>query len=385
MVKNDEFYTRCEDVVNELENYVRVDPDIFRGQCVYLPADCALYELSAFYRYFKENFHCFGLRKLICTHYNTFTDELGTKYGFCYTYEHTYTLKPSCRRFWAVQRPKRVTFTPSAQNGELPTLNTQLLEQRYTEHAYALWGDGDFRSEECKPFWEEADFIITNPPFSLFRTFYEYIYNYKKRFLIVGSQVASVYKDIFRDLWLGNIWYGATNLNTFYTPDGVKKLVSLWYTNLYHDTKPRPLPQLSTYEENKKRVQQTALAQRLYAHYDNYDAIEVSRIGLIPSDYTGRIGVPLTILKYILTPHKHPTPFPNAYNPETMPDTNAYGLVNSLPIYIERHTHGRMYRGVVINGFCYFTRIIITHNQQCSLIGKYANYNPIKMAGQYHA
>ena len=403
IAKNNEFYTQYADVATEIEHYLQATPELFRDKCVYLPADCALYAHSAFYRYFKANFTRFGLRKLIAVGYNALTDECGAKRGFCYTLErqvlsnapngtsrdeggvtseNTQRVGESlasarlCRGEACLARRIDVEYNRNTcaphTTGEAclaPTIAPwartrdvrEAIVVRFTEQARALEGDGDFRSEECRPFWQEADFIITNPPFSLLSHFIELLVAYNKRYLFVGSYLTMAHKLPFQQIFLGKMWFGAERISTFLTPQGALCTINAqWYTNLYHEVPNKPLPTLRTMAENRalyssrkdapngtsrydvrglryeeeKMSENTqnvgarraspvnndnaaapairnssfvirnseSAAPTLYKPYDNYEAIEVPRIEYIPSDYYGPMGVPITILPYIIHP-----------------------------------------------------------------------------------
>ena len=357
IAKNNEFYTQYADVATEIEHYLQATPELFRNKCVYLPADCALYAHSAFYRYFKANFTRFGLRKLIAVGYNALTDECGAKRGFCYTLETSWTT------------------------------TTRI----FTEQARALEGDGDFRSEECCPFWQEADFIITNPPFSLLSHFIELLVAYNKRYLFVGSYLTMAHKLPFQQIFLGKMWFGAERISTFLTPQGALCTINAqWYTNLYHEVHNKPLPTLRTMAENKALYSsryegesadtsnlqlptyaKSAKRATLYKLYDNYEAIEVPRIEYIPSDYYGRMGVPITILPYIIHPQnkyeaesadtsnfKLPTSNLSEAHALNLAEVSEFGYVHSRAVRIN-DKRDRQYRGAVIDGKMCFSRIII--------------------------
>ena len=453
IAKNNEFYTQYADVATEIEHYLQATPELFRDKCVYLPADCALYAHSAFYRYFKANFTRFGLRKLIAVGYNALTDECGAKRGFCYTLErqvlsnapngtsrdeggvtseNTQRVGESlasarlCRGEACLARRIDVEYNRNTcaahTTGEAclaptiaPRARTRDVREaivvRFTEQARALEGDGDFRSEECCPFWQEADFIITNPPFSLLSHFIELLVAYNKRYLFVGSYLTMAHKLPFQQIFLGKMWFGAERISTFLTPQGALRTINCqWYTNLYHEVPNKPLPTLRTMAENKALyssrydVESAATsnfqlptytksaAPTLYKPYDNYEAIEVPRIEYIPSDYYGLMGVPITILPYIIHPQKTREDAPNgtsryevrgtkyeaesadtsnfllptSYLREAPPAAHAlnlaevseFGYVHSRTVRIN-DKRDRQYRGAVIDGKMYFSRIII--------------------------
>lgn len=261
----DEFYTRYEDIELEVMSYVKHNPDVFKGKTVLLPCDDP--DWSNFLKFFDNRFATLGLKKLISTSY----DKTGGQ-GKLYTKE------------WAGGKMTKLMVT-------------------------SLQGDGDFRSPEVAQLHAEADVIITNPPFSLFREFLAWIGD--KQFLILGSMGNSVYKDVFPLIRDGKVWVGVTGFNAgmyfrvpedfTYRPtykfakemDGEKvaRVPGLcWFTNLDHGKRHEPLPML-TMAENKSFNPGLE-----YLKYDNYDAIEVPEVNLIPSDYIGVMGVPVTFL-----------------------------------------------------------------------------------------
>ena len=466
IAKNNEFYTQYADVATEIEHYLQATPELFRDKCVYLPADCALYAHSAFYRYFKANFTRFGLRKLIAVGYNALTDECGAKRGFCYTLErqvlsnapngtsrdeggvtseNTQRVGESlasarlCRGEACLARRIDVennrntcaahttgeaclapTITPWARTRDV----REAIVVRFTEQARALEGDGDFRSEECCPFWQEADFIITNPPFSLLSHFIELLVAYNKRYLFVGSYLTMAHKLPFQQIFLGKMWFGAERISTFLTPQGALRTINCqWYTNLYHEVPNKPLPTLRTMAENKALYSSRyegesadtsnfqlptyakSAAPTLYKPYDNYEAIEVPRIEYIPSDYYGPMGVPITILPYIIHPQNKyegesadtsnfllPTSnlseAPPAARALNLAEVSEFGYVHSRAVRIN-DKRDRQYRGAVIDGKMCFARIIIQRidslqeeaNQkskiknQIQIVGKLSNHN----------
>ena len=459
IAKNNEFYTQYADVATEIEHYLQATPELFRNKCVYLPADCALYAHSAFYRYFKANFTRFGLRKLIAVGYNALTDECGAKRGFCYTLERQVLSnapngtsrdeggvtsentqrvgeslasarlcrgeaclarridveynRNTCAPHTAGEACLAPTIAPRARTRDV----REAIVVRFTEQARALEGDGDFRSEECRPFWQEADFIITNPPFSLLSHFTELLVAYNKRYLFVGSYLTMAHKLPFQQIFLGKMWFGAERISTFLTPQGALCTINAqWYTNLYHEVPNRPLPKLRTMAENKALYSSRKDAPKgastklevgsnnrsnfklstsnlraaplatLYKPYDNYEAIEVPRIEYIPSDYYGRMGVPITILPYIIHPQNKyegesdelrvtsenaqegesaatsnfqlPTSNLSEAPALNLAEVSEFGYVHSRAVRIN-DKRDRQYRGALIDGKMCFSRIII--------------------------
>ena len=243
--KNDEFYTRFEDIEKELKNY----KDFFRGKVVYCNCDRVDGDnRSNFFVYFAENFKEFGLKRLICTSYNK-----GGKGRLCIYDDET-------------------------------NLNNII----------DMDGDGDFRSEECVKWLKKCDVVVTNPPFSLFREFVAQLTEYDKKFLIVGNKNAITYKEIFPLIKNNKLWLGVTSPEDFVQPKGDKKKnmkgLTRWFTNLEHSQRTYPLDLYKNYNAEK------------YPKYDNYDAINVDKVTDIPCDYNGVMGVPVTFLdKYCPT------------------------------------------------------------------------------------
>ena len=244
VAKNDEFYTRLQDIENELRHY----RNHFKGKVVYCNCDDA--RESNFFKYFSLSFEFLGLKKLIATGYK----ENGK--GVALVYE-------------------------GDKNGNR---NVDDEEISVTE----LNGNGDFRSEECIEFLKEADIVVTNPPFSLFREYVAQLMQYGKKFLIIGNKNAITYKEIFPYIKNNELWLGTTNPNEYFLPNGeiTKSVAGLcrWFTNLEHKKRNEELILYKSYNPTE------------YPKYDNYDAIEVSKVAEIPMDYEGVMGVPISFL-----------------------------------------------------------------------------------------
>ena len=268
--KNDEFYTQLEDIENELKYY----KDYFKGKVVYCNCDGFLNEeKSNFFVYFSLNYEFLGLKGLICTKYNP--NGKGRKYEYY---------------------------------GDLNGNNYPDEEEICTSE---LEGDGDFRSEECIELLKKCDIVCTNPPFSLFRQYVAQLFEYKKDFLIIGNVNAISYKEVFPLIKENKMWLGVSSFNKgmyFGVPDDYtyadtykfdrerngKKVMRVssicWFTNLDHK---KPHEELVLYKKYNEEE---------YPKYDNYDAIEVSKVTDIPMDYYGVMGVPITFLdKYCPT------------------------------------------------------------------------------------
>lgn len=300
--KNDEFYTQYYDIEREINAYLEFDPDVFRGKTVLLPCDDP--EWSNFTLYFAQHFQTLGLKKLISTSYAPESKKYKTPY------------QPSLFEQDAPQ------FDPNKTSvrGKIFVLDHDIdgdgridfhdLEWRYLD------GDGDFRSDEVTRLRDEADIIVTNPPFSLFREFLAWIVEANKQFVIIGNINAITYKETFPLIKENKIWLGATNFNKgmyFLVPEGFKyastykferemdgKAVNrvpgvCWFTNIDHGRRHQPLS-LMTMDENIMYSKHKEIRNRGYEHYDNYDAIEVPFTDAIPDDYEGVMGVPITFL-----------------------------------------------------------------------------------------
>lgn len=296
--KNDEFYTQFHDIEKEIGAYLDYDSEVFRGKTVLLPCDDP--EWSNFTKYFAQNFQRLGLKKLISTSYapNSKPKELNLQ-------PTLFELEsPQFDEEKAAANGKIFTLTRDTTGDDV--INVDDLEWSY------LGGDGDFRSEEITRLRDEADVIITNPPFSLFREFLAWIIEANKQFVIIGNMNALTYREVFpliRDnrLWLGNGFhkgnaYFATPTTREYA-DGVfdeetglvKFRNALWFTNLDHGRRHQPLPLMSG-ADNLKFSKHKEVKGTGYTKFDNYEAIEVPFTDAIPSDYKGVMGVPISFL-----------------------------------------------------------------------------------------
>ena len=367
--KNDEFYTQLNDIQAEVNAYIDYDPDVFRGKTVLLPCDDP--EWSNFTRFFAQNFERFGLKKLISTSYAAASKKIPNAEarnrplrGFA-TLGEANTPSEARAESRGVRRGGR-GVSPTRPQWYQPTLFEQESPQ-YDEKKTAVkgkifvldhdtnangkidfedleWeyleGDGDFRSEEVCKLRDEADMIITNPPFSLFREFLAWIVgdglaasaaakaladkkNAKgaKKFLIIGNKNCLTCKEVFPLIMQNNMWLGATPQSKdllFSIPKEVQKEMllggardgskykivdgtmygrsaSVWMTNLEHGRRHRPL-RLMTMADNIKFSKHKEVRGVGYLHYENYDAIEVPFTDAIPRDYDGVMGVPISFL-----------------------------------------------------------------------------------------
>lgn len=290
--KQDEFYTQITDIEKELKHY----RSFFKGKTIF--CNCDDPDTSNFWRYFELNFEVFGLKKLISTHYET--------------------TKPSYKLELMADidgdgkiTGKDIVKSPLRQNG-------------------------DFRSPECIEILQETDIVITNPPFSLFREYVAQLIEYNKYFIIIGNQNAITYKEIFTLLQQNKMWLGYTNgdmefiVPDYYEPratryreeNGIKYRSmgnTCWFSNL----------------DVAKRHEDIILYKQYnpieYPKYDNYDAIECSKVDNIPADYYGVVGVPIT--------------FMYRYNPDQFE--------------IVRFRKGNDDKDLSINGKCPYFRILV--------------------------
>ena len=317
--KRDEFYTQLGDIENELKHY----KDHFRGKTVY--CNCDDPRVSNFFHYFSYNFAHLGLKKLITTCYKNQNPSLFSRHDS----DRAVTLE-----YDGYREGERV---PNADD-----IGVSHLE-----------GDGDFRSRECIGLLEQADIVVTNPPFSLFREYIAQLVEHDKRFLIIGSKNAITYKEIFpliRDnrLWLGR---GFNRGNAYFkTPhperfapgvyDSTTGLVKFrnvsWFTNLDHAKRRERLILWRRYSPEE------------YPRYDNYDAINVNRVADIPADYDGAMGVPITFL--------------DRHNPEQFELLNADDIRTGSSVPIKLHGLIKDKDGSV-NGKPTYVRIVIRHRR----------------------
>ena len=269
--KNDEFYTQLHDIETEMQAYLDYDPDVFRDKTVLLPCDDPTW--SNFTKYFAERFESLGLKKLIST-----------------------------------------SYSPGGGNGKVFVLDGENeLQWEY------LTGDGDFRSAEVTALRDEADIVITNPPFSLFREFMAWLSEGDVLFSAIGNKNAITCKEIFPLIKDNKMWVGNRSMSDdflFSIPkssqdemlegkpgsryrivDGeiLGRAPAMWFTNIQHGRRHEPL-NLMTQAGNQKYNKRIINNPNSYKKYDNYDAIEVPTTSGIPSDYTGVTGVPISFL-----------------------------------------------------------------------------------------
>jgi hypothetical protein len=307
--KNDEFYTQYQDIQKEISAYLEFDPDVFKGKTILLPCDDP--EWSNFTKFFAQNFERFGLKKLISTSYAVESK------NFKSNYQPTLFEVNDPQYDENKTRVKGKIFTLTRDKSGDGKIDVNDLEWHYLD------GDGDFKSPEILKLRDEADIIITNPPFSLFRDFLAWIVEANKKFVVVGNMNAITYKEIFPLIKNDKVWLGVKSTSQamyFMTsnkeyairvsndrPEGSwwRKIDgevciginnSCWFTNLDHGRRHQVLP-LMTMADNLKFSKHKDLKERQhYERYENYDAIEVSYTDSIPSDFEGIMGVPISFL-----------------------------------------------------------------------------------------
>ncbi len=301
--KNDEFYTQYADIQKEVNAYLEYNPDTFRDKTVLLPCDDP--EWSNFTRFFAQNFERLGLKRLISTSYAVESKK--------YKNYQPSLFETESPLFDADKtRIKGKIFELTHDTNQNGRIDIDDLEWHYLE------GDGDFRSREVCKLRDEADIIVTNPPFSLFREFVAWCLNANKALLIIGNLNAITYKEIFPCIKDNRLWLGATgfmNDMVFAVPKGTDvdpkdkakaaKLGyvgdytrlgnSCWFTNMEHGRRHESL-NLMTMKDNLRYSKRKKIRERGYIQYENYDAIDIPYVDSIPSDYDGAMGVPTTFL-----------------------------------------------------------------------------------------
>lgn len=301
--KNDEFYTQFAYIQKEINAYLECNENVFKDKTILLPCDDP--EWSNFTKFFAQNFENFGLKKLISTSYAYKSKNIPNLPNLITEFEKN---SPNFNEEVTETRGKLFVLerSPNGSNH----LNISNLEWSYLE------GDGDFRSDEVKKLRDEADIIITNPPFSLFREFLAWIVEANKKFVIIGNMNAITYKEVFPLIKDNKMWLGATGFSTdmvFAVPKGAEVKQSdkekaerlgyvgdytrlgnsCWFTNIEHGRRHQPLELMNMADNLKfnKKIKENG-----YPKYDNYDAIEVCETKAIPSDYYGVMGVPISFL-----------------------------------------------------------------------------------------
>lgn len=314
--KKDEFYTQLADIESELKHYT----DKFRGKVVF--CNCDDPKESNFVKYFSMKFEELGLKKLVATHYK----EAGL-----------FTEEP----------PYKLEYTGDKNGNRIPDPN---------EFMTAMISDGDFRSKECVELLKEADIVVTNPPFSLFREYIGQLMEYNKKFLIIGNINAFTYKECFQYIKNNKMWLGASihsgdrefrvpndyplnaagyrvdNLgNKYIRVKGVR-----WFTNLDYKERHKNIDLYKKYTPEE------------YPKYDYYDAINVNKTADIPKDYTAAMGVPIT--------------FMDKYNPEQFEILSSNDIRKGNDVPFKQHGLIKDKDGA-INGKPTYVRIVIRNKK----------------------
>ncbi|HOE69699.1 MAG TPA: adenine-specific methyltransferase EcoRI family protein [Brevefilum sp.] len=330
--KADEFYTQMPDIEAELRHYKKH----FRGKVVLCNCDDPFE--SNFFKYFATNFNHLGLKKLIATSYS----DSPVAYQQLPLFEVNHLeIKNSAER--PASKIEINEVKDENKNGAIDLADVEYLIRNRKNTLTLLEGDGDFRSEECIQLLKEADIVVTNPPFSLFREYVAQLVEYDKNFIIIGSKNAITYKEIFAlikedKLWLGNEFrngnayfripteYAREWADGVFNPEtGLVKFRNVgWFTNLDLNKRHEIITLYKNYSPEE------------YPHYDNYDAINVDRVAEIPYDYDGAMGVPITFL--------------DKYNPEQFNLIGIDRYVDDNPNYGKRFS---------INGKEKYARILI--------------------------
>ena len=349
--KQAEFYTQYVDIQKEVEAYLEFDADSFRGKVVY--CNCDDPRESKFFEYFATNFSKLGLKRLIATSYDG-SSIAGTRSLFP-EYD-----EGNGRR----KKPKAMAVVldhvkDEDGDGTANMTDVELFLKRNKAARLALKGNdkypgGDFRSPECVEFLKQADIVVTNPPFPLFREYVAQLVKHKKKFLIIGNTNAITYKEVFPLIKDNKMWLGCTNFNVgmfFEVPAHWERFhhideatgrkiarvsTACWYTNMDHGRRHLPLS-LMTLSDNLK-YSKNLREKAAYDRYDNYDAIEVGTYKEIPSDYDGVMGVPITFL--------------DKYSPDQFEI-----LGHMVSTKVDEYNHGYPY----INGKKVYARILIRH------------------------
>lgn len=301
--KNDEFYTQISDIEAELKNYTHH----FKDKTIL--CNCDDPRVSNFFRYFALNFQTLGLKRLIAT---------------CYMNDN-----PDLFSQGTVNKSIYSDFDGSFRCNELTDFNRIPFKQLNGDGTYSA---GDFRSQDCINLLKQADIVVTNPPFSLFREYIAQLIAYDKKFVVVGNKNAITYKEIFPLIKANRLWLGQRDINKdmwLIVPDDAEKfdkineegkklkhIMACWYTNL----------------DIKKRHEELILYKKYnpeeYPRYDNYNAINVDKVADIPCDYDGVMGVPITFLdKY------NPEQFEIVGNEYTLNIEGGRGYVDGKRLY----------------------------------------------------
>ena len=300
--KKDEFYTQLGDIEKEMKYY----REYLKDKIVLCNCDDPFE--SNFFKFFAMNFNSLGLKKLITTCYAT-SPVTGSEFDYFLCANQQFSLLPEKSSIPVNnrKRPYRVEITEIKDengDGRIDLADVEYLLKNKKNTLMLLEGDGDFRSSECIEFLKQADVVITNPPFSLFREYVSQLIKFNKDFIIIGNQNSITYKEILPLIVSGKIWYGASihshgrdfrvpedyplRAYEYRTDEKGYKYINVkgvrWFTNVDYEQRHEEMILYKKYDPAQ------------YPKYDNYDAIEVGKTADIPSDYYGLMGVPITYL-----------------------------------------------------------------------------------------
>ncbi len=360
--RKDEFYTQYIDIQKEIEAYVEYDPDTFRGKVVYCNCDDPFE--SNFFKYFAANFNRLGLRKLVTTSYD------GSPIAGQGALFPEYNEGNGERR-----KPKAVAVEidevqDTNEDGTTSIDDVKLFLEHNRHIRAPLAGGGDFRSPECVARLREADIVVTNPPFSLFREYLAQIVEHDKKFLIIANKNAITYKEVFplikdNRLWMGvtafsgGMWFIADYDGKYErVVDGVKliNVPAIWFTNMDHGRRHQRLPLMTMADNLKFSKHKEIRGKAAYEQYDNFDAIEVPFTDAIPSDYDGMMGVPISFL--------------DKYNPDQFEiigcfEGGTHGEALGAVKTVEISSAGRelLWNGPIVNRTRLYKRIVIRHRR----------------------
>ncbi len=358
--KKDEFYTQWLDVEREMNAYTEFNPDVFRGKTLLLPCDDP--EWSNFTKFFALHFATFGLKKLISTSYAADSHPAGEFYRPT-LFE---TEDPQYDEAKTRVLGKKFVLDAEDHNGD-GVINIDDLQWEYLE------GDGDFLSDEVTALRDEADFVITNPPFSLFPAFVHWLFEGEVKFSIIGHQNSVTYTDLFPFVKSNKMWLGKgfpRNIAHFHSPYEPSKWTEQdepnvvrvsgisWYTNIDHGRRHEEL-RLMTVADNKKFSKHSDVRGVGYKKYDNLDALHVRHTDSIPSDWHGLMGVPITYM--------------NKHNPDQFEivgsfNAGAHGTELGAKKMEIPTSNGKtsMWNGPIVDGIPVYKRLVIRHKNPAS-------------------
>lgn len=355
--KQDEFYTQWVDIEKEMNAYLDYNPDVFRDKTILLPCDDP--EWSNFTKFFALRFQDYGIKKLISTSYAPKSNMEGQFYklGISLLDSEQYDEVKDYER-------GKIFVLDGADENNDGRVNIEDFKWGY------LQGDGDFRSDEIKALRDEADMVITNPPFSLFREFMAWIIEGDVDFSVIGNMNAIAYKEIFPLIKDNKLWVGASGMQgiTYEVPvigeptkgqygENGKRYQKMgntcWFANIQHGRRHEPLP-LMTMDDNLRFNKRIINNPNSYKTYDNYDAIEIPVTAGIPSDYEGVMGVPISFL--------------DKYSPEQFEIISGWNGGRTVPNpgakvteYFDKNGKSKSWNGPTVNKSTVYFRILIKH------------------------